>query len=245
MSVLVLRLAGPLQSWGASSRFVRRTTEDVPTKSGIIGLLAAALGRRRSDPIEDLVDLRLAVRSDQPGELMRDFHTAHHQVTGVSMPLSERFYRLDAVNVAFVGGRDEVIEGLTDALRNPAYPIYLGRRSCVPEGRIILGVHSDDEMENLLRTTPWQAGRPHQRRRKAEESVWVRVQADVGVMAGWQPARQLQDVPLSFDPVLRQYVVREVVEGRVALPNPAFEPGEAPAARQLSHDPLATVREAT
>ena len=71
-SCLVLRLAGPLQSWGSSSQFNRRETDDRPTKSGVIGLLAAAQGRRRSDPIEDLVDVKLAVRVDQPGSLLRD-----------------------------------------------------------------------------------------------------------------------------------------------------------------------------
>ena len=42
MSVLLLQLAGPLQSWGAASRFARRSTENAPTKSGLVGLLAAA-----------------------------------------------------------------------------------------------------------------------------------------------------------------------------------------------------------
>ena len=51
MTVLLLRLAGPLQSWGVKSRFTVRATELAPTKSGIIGMLAAAVGRRRTDPI--------------------------------------------------------------------------------------------------------------------------------------------------------------------------------------------------
>lgn len=79
-SVLVLRLAGPMQSWGSSSRFTRRSTEAFPTKSALVGLLAAAQGRRRSDPIEDLAELRFAVRVDQPGQLLRDFHTAHRVI---------------------------------------------------------------------------------------------------------------------------------------------------------------------
>ena len=57
MSVLLLRLKGPLQSWGDSSRFTRRETRQEPTKSGVLGLLAAAQGRRRGDPIEDLAGL--------------------------------------------------------------------------------------------------------------------------------------------------------------------------------------------
>ena len=90
-AVLVLRLAGPMQSWGSDSRFTRRSTEAFPTKSALVGLLGAAQGRRRSDPIEDLAELSVAVRVDQPGQLLRDFHTAHRGET--SMPLSHRFYR--------------------------------------------------------------------------------------------------------------------------------------------------------
>ena len=77
MSLLLLRLAGPLQSWGSASRFARRDTEREPTKSGVLGLLAAAQGRRRTDSIEDLLDLTFGVRVDQPGAVLQDFHTAH------------------------------------------------------------------------------------------------------------------------------------------------------------------------
>ena len=100
-SVLVLRLAGPMQSWGSSSRFTRRSTEAFPTKSALVGLLAAAQGRRRSDPIEDLAELLFAVRVDQTGQLLRDFHTAHRGDT--SMPLSHRFYREDAAHTVAHG----------------------------------------------------------------------------------------------------------------------------------------------
>jgi CRISPR system Cascade subunit CasD len=53
MSTLLLRLAAPIQAWGVD-KFERRGTERIPTKSGVIGLLAAALGRRRNESIEDL-----------------------------------------------------------------------------------------------------------------------------------------------------------------------------------------------
>ena len=67
MAVLLIRLAGPMQSWGDSSRFARRTTRREPTKSGVVGLLASALGRTREDPVEDLAQLELAIRVEQPG----------------------------------------------------------------------------------------------------------------------------------------------------------------------------------
>jgi CRISPR system Cascade subunit CasD len=49
---LALLLDAPLQSWGFASRFQRRTTGLHPTKSGIVGLLAAALGVDKHSPGE-------------------------------------------------------------------------------------------------------------------------------------------------------------------------------------------------
>ncbi|MGQ4818899.1 type I-E CRISPR-associated protein Cas5/CasD, partial [Enterococcus faecium] len=95
----LLTLTGPLQSWGSASRFVRRGTEPAPIKNGVVGLLAAAQGRRRADPVEDLAALRFGVRIDQPGRLVRDFQT-ERRADGTSLPLSYRFYLADAVFLA-------------------------------------------------------------------------------------------------------------------------------------------------
>lgn len=242
MSVLALRLAGPLQSWGSSSRFVRRNTEPMPTKSGILGLLAAAQGRRRTDPLEDLVGLRLAVRCDQPGVLLRDFHTAHHRRTGTSMPLSERFYWTDSVFVAAVEGPAGLVEGLAEALRDPAYPLYLGRRSCVPEGRMVLAVERDLSAESVLRGVEWQAGKSVQAKHRHDPRIRVGVQADVGVIEGLSPRRQLQDVPLSFSPEKREYATRDVVETTIEIKNPSFDNTLPVRTPPLAHDPLSAVR---
>ena len=75
MSVLLLQLAAPLQSWGDSSRFVRRETRGEPTKSGVIGMLASAQGRSREDSIEDLLRLSFGVRIEQRGRVIRDLQT--------------------------------------------------------------------------------------------------------------------------------------------------------------------------
>ncbi|MFE6049215.1 type I-E CRISPR-associated protein Cas5/CasD [Kitasatospora sp. NPDC056446] len=105
--VLLARLAGPLQAWGLVSRFDRRDTHLRPTKSGFIGLLAAAAGFARDEPgsaagphdsdrpelpdrpdrpLEPLDELRFAVRADRPGTAVRDFHT----VGGGRYPLRPR-----------------------------------------------------------------------------------------------------------------------------------------------------------
>lgn len=125
MTVLLLRLAGPLQSWGDSSRFTVRSTRQEPTKSGVLGLLAAAQGRRRTDSIEDLLHLRFGVRTDQPGTVVRDFHTAHDRA-GNSMPLSHRYYLSDAVFVAGIQGDDALLQGLLSAVERPEFPSTSG-----------------------------------------------------------------------------------------------------------------------
>ena len=87
MSVLMLRFAGPMQSWGTRSRFIVRDTGLEPSKSGVVGLLCAALGWQRDREqfpidgrgmtVEQLArSLRMGVRVDRPGALARDYHTA-------------------------------------------------------------------------------------------------------------------------------------------------------------------------
>lgn len=237
MSTLSLRLAGPLQSWGAASRFTRRATETAPTKSGILGLLAAAQGRRRSDPIEELLNLELAVRIDQQGVLLRDFHTAHHQTTGKSMPLTERYYWSDAVFVAFIGGPRPLLEGLAEALENPAFPIYLGRRSCVPDGRVVLDI-TDSTVEEALHLCSWQASKHTKRRHREASKVTVAVRADVSVFPDSVAARELNDIPVSWSQEHRQYRSRMVVDTRVDLVLEEENPVKRIVATP-DHDPMA------
>jgi CRISPR system Cascade subunit CasD len=81
---LLIHLAGPLQSWGVRSRFDDRDTMPRPTKSGVIGLLAAADGHYRDEPalardcipLATLARLRFGVRADRPGVVIKDYHTA-------------------------------------------------------------------------------------------------------------------------------------------------------------------------
>ncbi|WP_030144821.1 type I-E CRISPR-associated protein Cas5/CasD [Spirillospora albida] len=233
-SVLTLRLAGPLQAWGASARFARRTTEPAPTKSGVIGLLAAALGRQRSDDVSDLAALRFGVRVDQRGVPVRDYQTAHHFETGRSMPVSERFYLADAVFVAAVEGDDDLIRRLDRALQNPVYLPYLGRRSCPPSQRIELGVHAATSIEERLNAEGWQAAPWHQRRhREPTVRLETLVQEDGHVDT-------LRDQPLSFDPRHRRYALRGVRHGHVDIPNPAAR--DARTGIPPAHDPTAVLR---
>jgi len=239
MTTLVLRLAGPMQAWGAASRFTYRATLDHPTKSGVVGLLAAAMGRRRTDPLEDLLDLSFGVRLDQPGSLCRDFQTSH-RANGVALPLSHRFYLADAVFVAAVEGPSPLIETMHDAVRRPQFPLYLGRRACPPTFPLDLGIR-DSGVRPTLEREPWAASRHHRRNNPAEVGLDVVADArpDDMTLAGMSEF-SLRDSPLSFDPVRRDYATRSVVRYRVTIDNPdARREAALPTGGGLNgHDPM-------
>lgn len=139
MATLLLRLAGPMQSWGTTSRFDERDSQLEPSKSGVVGLVCAALGRDRTEPVDDLASLRMGVRVDREGVLMRDYQTA----TGVMIAtgksdlkrtvVSPRYYLADAAFLVGLEGADTaLLARIHDALRDPVWPLALGRKSFPP-----------------------------------------------------------------------------------------------------------------
>lgn len=238
MSTLLLRLAGPMQSWGVKGRFTRRTTELEPTKSGIVGLLAAALGRRRTDPIEDLANLTMGMRVEQPGKLNRDFQTATQG--RVSAPLSYRYYLSDAVFLTAIEGPKDFVETLSNAVNNPAFPLYLGRRAFPPAGQPHRGMHAESAYE-LLHSTPWTAS-PLVMEKNSATAVKLRVVRDI--QEGEPPTSTMEDLPVSFDPNRRLYATRQVTEEWAEVSNPRASAGNAttqPAQAesvQDKHDPF-------
>ena len=125
MSTLLLRLAGPVQSWGIDSKFEVRRTENAPSKSGVTGLLAAALGIQRNEDISSLNQLRLGVRTDQEGKLLKDFHTAHSEKNSY---ITTRYYLSDAIFLVGLECEDKgFLQKLEYALKHPAFPLFLGR----------------------------------------------------------------------------------------------------------------------
>ncbi|MGE4405171.1 type I-E CRISPR-associated protein Cas5/CasD [Pseudomonas sp.] len=139
MASLLLRLQGPMQSWGTTSRFDERDTQLEPSKSGVLGLVCAALGRDRRESVEDLAALRMGVRVDHEGVPMRDYQTA----TGVLIAtgksdlrrtvVSPRYYLSDAAFLVGLEGADEgLLVRIHAALRAPHWPLALGRKSFAP-----------------------------------------------------------------------------------------------------------------
>lgn len=139
MPTLLLRLAGPMQSWGTTSRFDERDSQLEPSKSGVLGLVCAALGRDHAEPVDDLARLKMGVRVDREGLLMRDYQTATGVISAagkVDMErtvISPRFYLADAVFLVGLEGDDRaLLERIHAALRAPHWPLALGRKSFPP-----------------------------------------------------------------------------------------------------------------
>jgi CRISPR system Cascade subunit CasD len=166
---LALLADGPMQSWGSASRFTRRTTELFPTKSGIVGLLAAAMGINKFAPDEPqaiaaLSGLHCTVialprwKRGKPLPILRleDFHTigggydpdedwqamprsADNQ-TLKNPVVSYRHYLLDARFGVLLEGDAALIERVAAALRNPAWGVWLGRKCCLPASPLLAAV---------------------------------------------------------------------------------------------------------
>lgn len=135
-ATLLIPLVGPLQAWGLDARFDLRQTSREPSKSGVIGLCCAALGRDRSEPIEDLSSLLFGVRVDREGQLSRDFHTAKNVIGAGEAKLrtvvSNRWYLAHAAFLAGLQGPVDLLTTIHQALQHPHWALSLGRKSCAP-----------------------------------------------------------------------------------------------------------------
>jgi CRISPR system Cascade subunit CasD len=225
VTTLLLRLSGPMQSWGTSSRFHHRETGLEPSKSGVIGLLCAALGKPREElpehrdrwpTLAQLCDLRMGVRVDRPGVLRRDYQTAggtHRKGEryGVAKAngappdtvVSERYYLADAQFLVGLESDDRtLLQRLHDALKEPVWPLYLGRKSYVPGAPVYLpdGLR-DASLEEALQNYPWLA-------RTRQEADWMREQVKAGRA---EPLRLVLDVPAGSAEPLRDELVRHDV----------------------------------
>jgi CRISPR system Cascade subunit CasD len=169
MPTLLLRLVGPMQSWGTTSRFDQRDTGKEPSKSGVIGLLAAALGIDREYwlDLEPLTRLSMGVRYDRPGVPKRDYQTAGCVSTDTIIKadgspskdgvVSQRHYLADAAFlVGLEGDEHALLEEAHDKLKDPTWPLALGRKSYVPSEPIwIDNGLQDASLREVLTRWPW------------------------------------------------------------------------------------------
>jgi len=215
MSTLLLRLAAPLQSWGLD-KFERRGTDTIPTKSGVIGMLAAALGRRRTecDDMQDMLSMRFGVRVERGGGLLRDYHTAKKDEKNAYV--THRYYLSDAVFLIGLEGSVTFLEELAHALQNPIFPLFLGRCSCPPEGKVFLKIAEGKNLLSALTEEP--SIIPNDNPDTSKRRIVIDADAD-------NEGSYIRDVPLSFNQNHRKYGFRRAYEVRRTVPehNPMQE----------------------
>lgn len=204
MYTLLLRLSGPLQSWGSNSLYDTRDTDYYPTKSGVIGLVAAALGLKREDSLEILNSIQFGIRIDNQGEYIKDF-----QITDMGEKLNKnlsiRAYLSDATFLAGLASEDyDLLSKIKNAIHNPKYCIFLGRKACPPTLPVDMGLVESD-LYSALYSHPWLV------------PEWQQNQ-----LFGWNNKLELRiiieshdgalkkDVPISYESNCRQYGYRNI-----------------------------------
>jgi CRISPR system Cascade subunit CasD len=152
-----------MQSWGTQSRFLERDTGLEPSKSGVIGLLCAALGRPRTASVDDLTALTMGIRVDHEGTLRRDYQTAEDVVRADGSRggtvVSNRYYLADADFLVGLAGSDlALLERIDAALAAPRWPLFLGRKAFVPGIPVRLpagSVRQDTDLNTALYREAW------------------------------------------------------------------------------------------
>jgi CRISPR system Cascade subunit CasD len=218
---LALLLDAPMQSWGFSSRFQRRTTGLHPTKSGVIGLISAAMGLAKGSEDEramlpELAKLKMTsiviprdgIGADTALPVLRleDYHTVlgTRRASGKrneDAVVTRRQYLLDARFGVILAGDRFILERVAAALQDPVWGIWLGRKSCIPAEPVPRG----------LSDTETQARRALIGDRSIDEFTTVSEASDFA-----DGTDSISDQPISFGdgkssgPDKRQFAVRRI-----------------------------------
>jgi len=139
MKYLLFQLYGPLEAWGLQSPGLTRRTDNHPSKSAILGLVANSLGitSEEEDELMKLKDsIGFACREDAHGTLLKDYHTIQILKEGKKPDtiVSNRYYLCDACFTICLwekSGSTFPLEKIAEALKRSVFLPFLGRKSCV------------------------------------------------------------------------------------------------------------------
>lgn len=218
MRYLTLYLRAPLQSWGASSKFGDRGTIDAPTRSGLLGLIAAACGIDKNDEARDrewlvrAAKLSMTILAFRRGDRMTDYHTVGARydkddpwqkqmipVTADGKPrgtadITHRDYLVDSVLGAIISGDDALVAEMAAALANPVWGVWLGRKSCIPTEPVFAGVFESAETARIALADRW-----HRSLERAGKTVGETTAAFSVIEAlPGEADETVLDVPVSF-----------------------------------------------
>ncbi len=206
---LALTLVAPFQSWGASSKFKERTTLEHPTRSGIIGILCAACGVDREDVqgLQRINEVSIKVYTFARGRRLTDFHTVgggyDSKFLNVSVKadgtsgdtvITHRDYLQESRFGIIVSGKASLVESLADAVRNPKWGVWLGRKNCIPSEPLFTAL-TDEESAAVAAL------------KKRDDSEPIQIVAEVSSLE--ESSDSIMDIPLDFSK--RKYASRRVV----------------------------------
>lgn len=166
MHCLILRFDAPMMSFGGVLVDQHNPTRRFPGRAMLTGLIANALGWRHGDAqaLNELQSrIEYAARWDVPPTQLRDYHTVdlgqphlvqagwttqgvaeHREGSDAAAKGTHQRYRYYWANGVMTlaltlreGSPD--LDLVTAALRRPVRPIFLGRKTCLPAGRLVLG----------------------------------------------------------------------------------------------------------
>lgn len=144
MSKISFTISGLMQSYGDTTYSAYRTTYDHPTKSAIIGMIAAALGYKRNEQakIDQLSQsLHFSYYTIQPGSQTCDYQNVHYTnfkskkstyipgYFGKTLKQTWRDYLQDAKFGIILTGDHDLLKKIEYALKHPIFVLYLGRKS--------------------------------------------------------------------------------------------------------------------
>lgn len=201
MHTLIIPLVAPMQSWGYRSRFDIRETAPEPTRSGVIGLICAAMGIPRHADISRFDQLRMGVRIDKPGNMRVDYHTAMEVIaansSNRSTVVSTRYYLSDARFIVGLESADiKLLQSIEKALRSPVWPLFLGRKAfplAVPPFFPDGSIRRNKSLERALRVEPFL--RLHARDRLPQEDLRISLESPIPDPRG----THMLDRPVSFE----------------------------------------------
>lgn len=229
ISILHLRLEGPLQSWGEHSKFYFRDSAREPTKSGVIGLIACAIGYPRYDPDIKNLDSRLhmAVRVEREGVILNEFQTIDSGYITAKRGLESKGiirtkqYLQDASFLVLLVGKKSLLDTIEEALSDPKWPYYLGRKCCSPSMPLFLDRSTCySSLEDALSEVPYSC--PYFiPTHKRTHDLQLKLRCIIGDPYG--PIKRLGAIQTNKS---RMYGIRRVREFWVSLVLPALETAE-------------------
>lgn len=224
MKTITIKLTSPLQSYGNEAKFNRRTSYHYPSKSAIVGIIAASFGYKRNDKrIKSLAKLKFAVRIDQPAQTLTDFQVVeyHKSSTNLAKKVTHREYLQDAIYlIAISSDNDELIDQIKYALRHPKFQIYLGRKANVPAGVLQIEEFKNKSIPCVLTEMPWQAAKWYQKRNYSHEYS-AEIIGDADLIDGYDSL--IRDEIGSFDRNHRYHTYRAISTTRISLKNENYK----------------------